>query len=102
MHPLVLCGYEAWIGAASQTLNYGFVSLHEERVVLRYPILLARKVFEFHILQSLNHGKEGVSIGQLVKLFIRILSIELERSFSLSLLFLLVKFHEMPYFCPKV
>ena len=102
VHPLVLGRHEAWVGAASQTLKVGLISLHEERVVLRYPILLTWKVFEFHILQTLNHSKEGVSIRQLFNLFIRILTIGLERSFTLYLLPLLVKFHEMPNFCPKV
>jgi hypothetical protein len=103
VHPLVLSGHEAWVGATCQSLKVRLISLNEERVVLRYPILLTWEISEFHILQTLNHGKEGVSIGQLVKLFIRILKIiGLERSFSLRLLFLLVKFHEMPYFCPKV
>ena len=102
VHPLVLGGHEACVGAACQTLKVRLISLHEERVVLRYPIFLTWEVLELHILQTFNHGKEGVCVRKLVKFFIRIVTIGLERSFSLNLLFLLVKFHEMPYFCPKV
>lgn len=66
VHPLVLGGHEACVGAACQTLKVGLVSLHKERVVLRYPIFLTREVLELHSLQALNHGKEGVGIGQLI------------------------------------
>ena len=62
MHPLVLGGHEACVGAASQALKVGFISLYEERVVLRYPVLLTWEVLEFHILQSFDHGKEGVGV----------------------------------------
>ena len=61
--PLVLGGHEACVGAACYTLKVCLISLHEERVVLRYPVFLAWEVLELHSLQTFDHGKEGVGIG---------------------------------------